>query len=142
MAFGGGRVGRHALDRANQQARQVDIVAGLIHQCAAVELPRPTPLGGVVIVLRTCPKNVERNKVYAPEPPRLDRALEHLQRCVAAVLLDDEQLHARLIALADHAQAVRPARRSEEHTSELPSLMRISYAVFCFKKKTTHTDLN
>src|SRR3546814_6531323 len=27
------------------------------------------------------------------------------------------------------------ARRSEEHTSELPSLMRISYAVFCLKKK-------
>src|SRR3546814_1124916 len=28
------------------------------------------------------------------------------------------------------------ARRSEEHTSELQSLMRISYAVFCLKKKT------
>src|SRR3546814_4359728 len=36
------------------------------------------------------------------------------------------------------------ARRSEEHTSELQSLMRISYAVFCLKKKsntrTTDTD--
>src|SRR3546814_5664706 len=30
---------------------------------------------------------------------------------------------------------VRPARRSEEHTSELQSLMRISYAVFCLTKK-------
>src|SRR3546814_7602548 len=29
-------------------------------------------------------------------------------------------------------------RRSEEHTSELQSLMRISYAVFCLKKKTTN----
>src|SRR3546814_3300703 len=28
--------------------------------------------------------------------------------------------------------------RSEEHTSELPSLMRISYAVFCLKKKKTN----
>src|SRR3546814_8350273 len=28
-----------------------------------------------------------------------------------------------------------PSRRSEEHTSELQSLMRISYAVFCLKKK-------
>src|SRR3546814_8940845 len=28
--------------------------------------------------------------------------------------------------------------RSEEHTSELQSLMRISYAVFCLKKKTTY----
>src|SRR3546814_5335406 len=31
-------------------------------------------------------------------------------------------------------RADRPAFRSEEHTSELPSLMRISYAVFCLKK--------
>src|SRR3546814_4119767 len=30
--------------------------------------------------------------------------------------------------------------RSEEHTSELQSLMRISYAVFCLKKRTTRTD--
>src|SRR3546814_9717896 len=29
--------------------------------------------------------------------------------------------------------------RSEEHTSELQSLMRISYAVFCLKKKTNYT---
>src|SRR3546814_5764168 len=37
-----------------------------------------------------------------------------------------------------------PSRsRSEEHTSELQSLMRISYAVFCLKKKTTqNTDNN
>src|SRR3546814_10523525 len=31
----------------------------------------------------------------------------------------------------------RIRRRSEEHTSELQSLMRISYAVFCLKKKNT-----
>src|SRR3546814_9919488 len=30
--------------------------------------------------------------------------------------------------------------RSEEHTSELQSLMRISYAVFCLKKKKTNTN--
>src|SRR3546814_6931823 len=30
-----------------------------------------------------------------------------------------------------------PSQRSEEHTSELQSLMRISYAVFCLKKKKT-----
>src|SRR3546814_5770892 len=41
-----------------------------------------------------------------------------------------------------HANLVRAARaaaRSEEHTSELQSLMRISYAVFCLKKKTNNT---
>src|SRR3546814_10249548 len=31
-----------------------------------------------------------------------------------------------------------PSGRSEEHTSELQSLMRISYAVFCLKKKKTN----
>src|SRR3546814_3809113 len=38
-------------------------------------------------------------------------------------------------ALRDSAQR---DTRSEEHTSELQSLMRISYAVFCLKKKNTH----
>src|SRR3546814_4726064 len=33
------------------------------------------------------------------------------------------------------AERTRRTRRSEEHTSELQSLMRISYAVFCLKKK-------
>src|SRR3546814_9673861 len=38
---------------------------------------------------------------------------------------------------ASQRVAVPGAGRSEEHTSELQSLMRISYAVFCLKKKTT-----
>src|SRR3546814_10401101 len=33
-------------------------------------------------------------------------------------------------------------QRSEEHTSELQSLMRISYAVFCLKKKTLNNDIS
>src|SRR3546814_4612600 len=42
-----------------------------------------------------------------------------------------------LIAAALLVMFLRSAwRRSEEHTSELQSLMRISYAVFCLKKKT------
>src|SRR3546814_6198263 len=35
-----------------------------------------------------------------------------------------------------------PGSRSEEHTSELQSLMRISYAVFCLKKKKKITPTN
>src|SRR3546814_5832975 len=50
------------------------------------------------------------------------------------------------IATAPSPEAILPApietdapfSRSEEHTSELQSLMRISYAVFCLKKKTQH----
>src|SRR3546814_10309865 len=37
-----------------------------------------------------------------------------------------------------NGREIKPPRRSEEHTSELQSLMRISYAVFCLKKKNTH----
>src|SRR3546814_1990238 len=37
--------------------------------------------------------------------------------------------------------SLRPERRSEEHTSELQSLMRNSYAVFCLKKKTQKITL-
>src|SRR3546814_5513267 len=42
----------------------------------------------------------------------------------------------RDIARSAHARAFQ--LRSEEHTSELQSLMRISYAVFCLKKNTTY----
>src|SRR3546814_8451540 len=39
--------------------------------------------------------------------------------------------------LVDHDMSLR----SEEHTSELQSLMRISYAVFCLKKKQVHKNM-
>src|SRR3546814_9289840 len=47
-------------------------------------------------------------------------------------------------AAAAFRKAVSKRRRSEEHTSELQSLMRISYAVFCLKKKkkVTNTTYN
>src|SRR3546814_6517502 len=41
----------------------------------------------------------------------------------------------RLVLAGAAALTRRPRVRSEEHTSELQSLMRISYAVFCLKKK-------
>src|SRR3546814_1683298 len=46
----------------------------------------------------------------------------------------------RAAGRSDPARAAA-AHRSEEHTSELQSLMRISYAVFCLKKKKTYKDL-
>src|SRR3546814_7017060 len=41
--------------------------------------------------------------------------------------------------LGHHSPHRSEKSRSEEHTSELQSLMRISYAVFCLKKKKQHT---
>src|SRR3546814_1138675 len=50
---------------------------------------------------------------------------------------------AALVTLHGCAIAQEAASRSEEHTSELQSLMRISYAVFCLKKKKTiNNDIN
>src|SRR3546814_1370229 len=52
----------------------------------------------------------------------------------------------RTLVAASEKRRARPAsedelaNRSEEHTSELQSLMRISYAVFCLKKKKQHID--
>src|SRR3546814_1024635 len=53
--------------------------------------------------------------------------------CIAAALAG------AAAGIAVDANIPISAERSEEHTSELQSLMRISYAVFCLKKKKTHT---
>src|SRR3546814_8150891 len=47
-----------------------------------------------------------------------------------------------VMSARDLVQHDLEAARSEEHTSELQSLMRISYAVFCLKKKIKHTTTN
>src|SRR3546814_4517401 len=58
-----------------------------------------------------------------------------------AVGRDEARREIARAALLEHVLQAKPAdvgcerRRSEEHTSELQSLMRISYAVFCLKKK-------
>src|SRR3546814_9653345 len=57
-------------------------------------------------------------------------------RKVAVRRGDGHRLEARLRLLGQPRAIGVEAPRSEEHTSELQSLMRISYAVFCLKKKT------
>src|SRR3546814_5479308 len=48
----------------------------------------------------------------------------------------DRTSHGNIVRNDEHrASCATTSRRSEEHTSELQSLMRISYAVFCLKKK-------
>src|SRR3546814_6458373 len=51
-----------------------------------------------------------------------------------------EELEKNMPSLEDRVHVLKlGATRSEEHTSELQSLMRISYAVFCLKKKNNTT---
>src|SRR3546814_5184081 len=66
-----------------------------------------------------------------PRPSRRNRAV-----VAAAARRDGAEMHRR--RWAELALSGR-RRRSEEHTSELQSLMRISYAVFCLKKKNKQT---
>src|SRR3546814_5772652 len=69
--------------------------------------------------------------------------LEQVAKLGLGQPVDMETLARREI---DHPLAIEPVetvadRRSEEHTSELQSLMRNSYAVFCLKKKNTHSHI-
>src|SRR3546814_14902555 len=60
-------------------------------------------------------------------------------RKLPVIFLLENNLYSVYTPLAER-QPDRPLTdRSEEHTSELQSLMRISYAVFCLKKKKPHT---
>src|SRR3546814_10106981 len=75
-----------------------------------------------------------------PRSTRTDTLFPYttLFRSRLGVLPDVDHLGARvrlLIVVGDRHRVELPDRRSEEHTSELQSLMRISYAVFCLKKK-------
>src|SRR3546814_6349362 len=66
----------------------------------------------------------------------LENALLEFPGCAVVVSHDRWSLD-RVVThiLAYEGTDEDPAARSEEHTSELQSLMRISYAVFCLKKK-------
>src|SRR3546814_7291042 len=66
-----------------------------------------------------------------------------LAHAVSAIIAQtlDHTLHQyfRCRGTGSNADALFAMQRSEEHTSELQSVMRISYAVFCLKKKTNQT---
>src|SRR3546814_2356461 len=57
------------------------------------------------------------------------------QRLDLGIREDGERDRIRALAVAAFWHEEHDEARSEEHTSELQSLMRISYAVFCLKKK-------
>src|SRR3546814_5714045 len=87
-------------------------------------------------MIRRPPRSTRTDTLFPYTTLFRSRALPQAQRDVAP----DRHL---IFGHFHHEAVARPFRhrpaqeRSEEHTSELQSLMRISYAVFCLKKKKT-----
>src|SRR3546814_9165801 len=113
---------------------------------AARQVPQPSS-GGRTGPRRTWHREGANREVRSIRLPR------RLRACPSAGLDGAHRLHAvlpnvnRFIGMkrwifrhGGHDSVDRPSR-SEEHTSELQSLMRSSYAVFCLKKKQT-TQIN
>src|SRR3546814_9317974 len=73
-------------------------------------------------MVRAVPAEVLNSKILPLIPAGRLGEPEEIARCV-------------VFLAAEEAGFITGATRSEEHTSELQSLMRISYAVFCLKKK-------
>src|SRR3546814_4777945 len=72
----------------------------------------------------------------------VDHAIEDQARDQRLGFLVPMRLAALPCGIVDQSIGQRHGgERSEEHTSELQSLMRISYAVFCLKKKKTHNTI-
>src|SRR3546814_2023380 len=100
-------------------------------------------------VRRLCPGVHQRHIQRAHELTHLDRLGEvtketglHAFFDVARHRVGAQREHRNMRGqrvFGENAQRL-DATRSEEHTSELQSLMRISYAVFCLKKKTNTTQ--
>src|SRR3546814_6479832 len=82
------------------------------------------------------PKGTEQTPTHAQETnmERQTKLVGITSACIDCVALGtiegEKCLHLEVADIAGE-----PTHRSEEHTSELQSLMRISYAVFCLKKK-------
>src|SRR3546814_2449477 len=113
--------------------------------CPAIYLPSFAPCG-------PAPKMAARWLNSPCRFSRLDRAVTavRVNTTAASPQINHSPAHSRensseilrtkpRVAISSVAVSHdRRVRRSEEHTSELQSLMRISYAVFCLKKKKQH----
>src|SRR3546814_1034594 len=101
-------------------ALEIGVVGRTINRCVAAKGPRDFPAP----VVRQFAAQTESTL------PGIG-SLEELARAgLGEAALDEHDILPRRVG-----RVARRNRRSEEHTSELQSLMRISYAVFCLKKK-------
>src|SRR3546814_9812998 len=112
---------------------------------ALVPAPAYAQLGGIV----HDPRNYAQNILTAARTlEQINNQIRQLQNQATSLINEARNLQGLPLTVLEPLQAqirqtqqlIQQAQRmrSEEHTSELQSLMRISYAVFCLKKKTTN----
>src|SRR3546814_9578302 len=94
------------------------MTADISAECTIEQLPRPTSRRTTLFMRRS----------------DLGVALLHLH-CGSIVHFHRRRLYSHHLKGTSLGQLSHEVLRSEEHTSELQSLMRISYAVYCLKKK-------
>src|SRR3546814_5480237 len=81
-------------------------------------------------------EHLGKSLTRVPDPFGKFESFAHHNNAMLRAFLDRFGFEYEFISATDYYRA---GRRSEEHTSELQSLMRISYAVFCLKqKKNSH----
>src|SRR3546814_3553581 len=93
---------------------------------------------GVVGIARSRGRRIAKGEAKVRPRTRRRRPSGQAVMIGEAIEREAEDELARARRPAERAFGHRHPLRSEEHTSELQSLMRISYAVFCLKKKTTY----
>src|SRR3546814_349977 len=113
-------------------------LAGLVLSYLILTLPFTTWV--LTAFMRELPRELEEAAIVDGAPPW--RILAGVFLPLMAPALAATGLLAFILAWNEFLFALTftlsPEQRSEEHTSELQSLMRISYAVFCLKKKKLH----
>src|SRR3546814_2429092 len=136
------RVGECALAPAEAQRvlplqRQVQVRLVLAHQVVAIRL-------GAEVLLPVCIEvaAIEVDAVVTTPQLADEIGIQLDATRQAAARIDESLVDLQDLAIraADEVGRIPVVVRSEEHTSELQSLMRISYAVFCLKKKKNTTD--
>src|SRR3546814_2427351 len=106
------------------RVQKANLLAGPGDFARLMQLFNIERLGNATMALGVAAGALERVTAYVQE-----------RRQFGKPLVDFQAVQLRLGDMACKVEAAR--LRSEEHTSELQSLMRISYAVFCLKKKKT-----
>src|SRR3546814_3135821 len=104
---------------------------------------RTEPRGPQLFISRAAPEFMM--ELFKLEVPEVGQGLVDIKACARdpgdrakiAVLAYDNRTDPIGACIGMRGSRVQAVSKSEEHTSELQSLMRISYAVFCLKKKKT-----